>query len=111
MNMDHNINKSILFLDTVIYNIIPLLSENKYDKDCIVDICSRKASQKRSLDIFRLQCSYMLYRSIYAEYLYMSIYVTLLSQLLNFERSCHVWMDLAMEGILTRFQASSANFS
>ncbi len=79
MNMDHNINKSILFLDTVICNIIPILSENKYDKDCIVDICSHKSSQKRSWDIFRLHCSYILYRSIYAEYLYMSIYVTLLS--------------------------------
>ena len=54
MNMDHNINKSILFFDTVICNIIPILSENKYDKDCIVGICSHKSSQKRSLDIFRL---------------------------------------------------------
>jgi len=61
MNMDHNINKSILFLDNVICNIIPILSENRYDKDCIVSICSHKASQKRSLDIFRLQCSYILY--------------------------------------------------
>ena len=105
MNMDHNINKSILFLDTVIYNIIPILSENRYDKDCIVGICSHKASQKRReiLDIFRLQCSYILYM--------MSIYAILLSQLLNFERSCHVWMDLTMEGILTGIQASSANFS
>ena len=57
MNMDHNINKSILFLDTVIYNIIPLLSENRYDKDCIVGICSHKSSQKRRkvLDIFHLR--------------------------------------------------------
>ena len=104
MNMDHNINKSILFLDTVIYNIIPILSENRDDKDCIVGFCLHKASQKRRkvLDIFRLQCSYTLY---------MSIYATLLSQLLNFERSYHVWMDLAMVGILTGFQASSANFS
>ena len=104
MNMDHTINKSILFLDATISNIIPILSENRYDKDCIADICSHKASQKRRevLDIFRLQYSYILY---------MSIYATLLSQLLNFERSCHVWMDLAMEGILTGLQASSANFS
>ena len=74
MNMDHNINKSILFLDTVICNIIPILSENIHDKDCIVGICSHKASQKgrEVLDIFRLQCSYILY---------MSIYATLLSQL------------------------------
>ena len=47
MNMDNNINKSILFLDTVICNIISILSGNKYDKDCTVGLFAQIKSEKK----------------------------------------------------------------
>jgi len=47
MNMDHNINKSILFLDTVICNIISILSENKYERLHCGDLFAQIKSEKK----------------------------------------------------------------